>query len=111
MKVLVVFGTRPEAIKMLPLVNKLKEADGIECTVCLTGQHREMLTQVMDAFGINMKDVNTLFGQRTTRNSGKTKLSRTLPEIKIIIVSCRNKDGILLLFGSVNSNRLIAKKH
>lgn len=57
LKVLVVFGTRPEAIKMCPLVMELKKKDDIQCVVCLTGQHREMLEQVMDAFGI-MEDYN-----------------------------------------------------
>lgn len=52
MKVLTVFGTRPEAIKMCPLVLKLQDNKNIESVVCLTGQHREMLTQVMDAFGV-----------------------------------------------------------
>lgn len=52
MKVLTVFGTRPEAIKMCPLVLKLKANENIECVVCLTGQHKEMLEQVMTAFGV-----------------------------------------------------------
>ena len=52
MKVMVVFGTRPEAIKMCPLVLELKKYSDIKVVVCLTGQHREMLRQVMDAFGI-----------------------------------------------------------
>ena len=67
MKVLTVFGTRPEAIKMCPLVLKLKEEKNIECVVCLTGQHKEMLKQVMDAFEVKedynleiMKDRQTL---------------------------------------------------
>lgn len=67
MKVFVVFGTRPEAIKMCPLVLELKKHTNIECVVCLTGQHREMLKQVMDAFHIEadinldiMKDRQTL---------------------------------------------------
>ncbi len=51
-KGLLVFGTRPEAIKMCPLVLKLKENKEMNCVVCLTGQHKEMLRQVMDAFGI-----------------------------------------------------------
>lgn len=50
MKVLVVFGTRPEAIKMCPLVWELKKKRDIQCQICLTGQHKEMLKQVMDAF-------------------------------------------------------------
>lgn len=51
-KVLVVFGTRPEAIKMCPLILELQKCEQIICKVCLTGQHREMLMQVMDVFGI-----------------------------------------------------------
>ena len=52
MKTLVVFGTRPEAIKMCPLVLKLREEKSIECKVCLTGQHKEMLAQVMSSLGV-----------------------------------------------------------
>lgn len=52
MKVIAVFGTRPEAIKMCPLVLKLQKTEQINCVVCLTGQHREMLKQVMDIFKI-----------------------------------------------------------
>ena len=52
MKVMSVFGTRPEAIKMCPLVLELNWHKEIESLVCLTGQHREMLRQVMDAFQI-----------------------------------------------------------
>lgn len=52
MKVMTVFGTRPEAIKMCPLVLELKKNENIEVVVCLTGQHKEMLEQVMDAFMI-----------------------------------------------------------
>lgn len=51
-KVLVVFGTRPEAIKMAPVVKGLKRAEGFDTRVCLTGQHREMLDQVMKIFGL-----------------------------------------------------------
>ena len=52
-KVLLVFGTRPEAIKMCPLVNELKSRhDEFETVVCVTGQHREMLDQVLGVFGV-----------------------------------------------------------
>ena len=51
-KVLVVFGTRPEAIKMAPLVNALKAEQSIDCKVCVTAQHREMLDQVLNLFDI-----------------------------------------------------------
>lgn len=52
MKVLSIFGTRPEAIKMAPVVLQLQGAEGIESHVCVTGQHREMLDQVLKLFGI-----------------------------------------------------------
>lgn len=51
-KVLSIFGTRPEAIKMAPVVNALADADGIESRVCVTAQHREMLDQVLELFKI-----------------------------------------------------------
>lgn len=52
-KIMLVFGTRPEAIKMCPLVNELKTRRGVETVVCVTGQHREMLQQVLDAFSVD----------------------------------------------------------
>ena len=67
-KVMLVFGTRPEAIKMCPLVNELKNRKTLETFVCVTGQHRQMLDQVLDAFHVVpdydlsiMKDKQTLF--------------------------------------------------
>lgn len=65
---MLVFGTRPEAIKMCPLVNELKTRKNIETKVCVTGQHRQMLDQVLETFNIVpdydldiMKDKQTLF--------------------------------------------------
>ena len=67
-KVMLVFGTRPEAIKMCPLVNELKSRQNIRTIVCVTGQHRQMLDQVLDAFQVVpdydlsiMKEKQTLF--------------------------------------------------
>lgn len=67
-KVMLVFGTRPEAIKMCPLVKELKTRSGLQTLVCVTGQHREMLHQVLDAFQVTpdydldiMKSRQTLF--------------------------------------------------
>ena len=67
-KIMLVFGTRPEAIKMCPLVNELKKRKNIEAIVCVTGQHRQMLDQVLEAFSVVpdydlsiMKDKQTLF--------------------------------------------------
>ena len=51
-KVMLVFGTRPEAIKMCPLVNELKTRKELETVVCVTGQHRQMLDQVLEAFQV-----------------------------------------------------------
>lgn len=51
-KVMTIFGTRPEAIKMAPLVKELKSRKEIECIVCVTAQHRQMLDQVLDTFKI-----------------------------------------------------------
>lgn len=52
LKIMSIFGTRPEAVKMAPVVKKLGEAEGIESIVCVTAQHREMLDQVLDLFDI-----------------------------------------------------------
>jgi len=67
-KVMLVFGTRPEAIKICPLVNELKTRKNIKTIVCVTGQHRQMLDQVLEAFDVVpdydlsiMKDKQTLF--------------------------------------------------
>ena len=51
-KIMLVFGTRPEAINMCPLVNELKKREKIETIVCVTGQHRQMLDQVLDTFSV-----------------------------------------------------------
>jgi len=67
-KIMLVFGTRPEAIKMCPLVNELKRRPELETVVCVTGQHREMLDQVLEVFDVKpdydlaiMKKNQTLF--------------------------------------------------
>ena len=71
-KVMLVFGTRPEAIKMCPLVCELKKRPALETIVCVTGQHRQMLDQVLAAFGVVpdydlaiMKEKQTLFDVTT----------------------------------------------
>ncbi len=71
-KVMLVFGTRPEAIKMCPLVNTLKERTELETVVCVTGQHRQMLDMVLEAFHVTpdydlsiMKERQTLFDVTT----------------------------------------------
>lgn len=71
-KIITIFGTRPEAIKMAPLVKELERTEGIESLVCVTAQHREMLDQVLDYFEIKpdfdlniMKSKQTLTGITT----------------------------------------------
>ena len=71
-KIMLVFGTRPEAIKMCPLVRELKKRTTLETVVCVTGQHRQMLDQVLQAFGVVpdydlsiMKENQTLFDVTT----------------------------------------------
>ena len=67
-KILLVFGTRPEAIKMCPLVKELRRRESMDVLVCVTGQHRQMLDQVLETFSIVpdydlsiMKEKQTLF--------------------------------------------------
>ena len=68
-----IFGTRPEAIKMAPLVKEMEKRKNVECVVCVTAQHREMLDQVLNAFNIKPKyDLNIMqkgqtLGDITTR--------------------------------------------
>ena len=52
MRILSIFGTRPEAIKMVPLVKRLQADDDVQSIVCVTGQHQQMLQQVLDLFGV-----------------------------------------------------------
>lgn len=89
-KVIIVFGTRPEAIKMCPLVKELKSRKNLETIVCVTGQHRQMLDQVLQAFDIKpdydlsiMKDKQTLFD--VTQNI-LGKMKEVLEEVKPDIV-------------------------
>ena len=99
MKVFVVFGTRPEAIKMCPLVLKIKKEKKIECVVCLTGQHKEMLKQVMDAFEVKedynleiMKDRQTL-----------TTITTSILE-KIEPVLQKEKPDVVLVHGDTTTS-------
>ena len=89
---MLVFGTRPEAIKMCPLVNELKTRKGIETIVCVTGQHRQMLDQVLEAFQVEpdydlsiMKDRQTLFDVTTNiLNRIKAVLEEVQPDVVLV---------------------------
>ena len=91
-KVMLVFGTRPEAIKMCPLVLELKKRKGIQTVVCVTGQHRSMLQQVLDAFHVTpdydlaiMKDRQTLFDITTHVLDGmKEVLEKEKPDVVLV---------------------------
>lgn len=90
--VMLVFGTRPEAIKMCPLVNELKTRNGIRTIVCVTAQHRQMLNQVLSTFNVIpdydldiMKDRQTLFDITTNiLNSIKAVLEKAKPDIVLV---------------------------
>lgn len=91
-KIMVVFGTRPEAIKMCPLVKELKRQSAFQTLVCVTGQHRQMLDQVLNAFSVTpdydlavMKDRQTLFSVTTNiLNKMKEVLEKEKPDIVLV---------------------------
>lgn len=91
-KVMLVFGTRPEAIKMCPLVNELKTRKQLETVVCVTGQHRQMLDQVLEAFQVEpdydlsiMKARQTLFDVTTNiLNKIKEVLEKEKPNVVLV---------------------------
>ncbi len=90
--VMLVFGTRPEAIKMCPLVNELKTRKNIKTVVCVTGQHRQMLDQVLETFHVVpdydlsiMKDKQTLFDITTNiLNRIKDVLQEVKPDVCLV---------------------------
>lgn len=89
---MLVFGTRPEAIKMCPLVNELKTRKSLETVVCVTGQHKEMLTQVLETFNVVpdynlsiMKEGQTLFDITTNILHGiKEVLEKERPDVVLV---------------------------
>lgn len=90
--ILLVFGTRPEAIKMCPLVNELKSRNNLRTLVCVTGQHRQMLDQVLKTFGVVpdydlsiMKDRQTLFDVTCNiLTSIKPVLEKEKPDVVLV---------------------------
>jgi len=91
-KIMLVFGTRPEAIKMCPLVLELKKRSSIETIVCVTAQHRQMLDQVLETFGVVpdydlniMKDRQTLFDITSGVLDGiKNVLEKVKPDVVLV---------------------------
>lgn len=102
-KIMLVFGTRPEAIKMCPLVNELKKRASIQTIVCVTGQHRQMLDQVLDTFNVVpdydlsiMKQGQTLFDITTG----------ILEKIKAVLVD--SKPDVVLVHGDTSTTFVTA---
>lgn len=102
-KIMLVFGTRPEAIKMCPLVNELKKRQELKTVVCVTGQHRQMLDMVLKAFSVTpdydlsiMKDKQTLFDVTTN----------ILERIKAVLES--EKPDIVLVHGDTSTTFVTA---
>ena len=91
-KIMLIFGTRPEAIKMCPLVNELKSRNFFDIKVCVTGQHQEMLMQVLEIFHVIpdynlsvMKDRQTLFDVTTNiLNKIKFILEKEKPDLVLV---------------------------
>ncbi|MCH1941110.1 non-hydrolyzing UDP-N-acetylglucosamine 2-epimerase [Holdemania massiliensis] len=91
-KIMLVFGTRPEAIKMCPLVNELKTRENLKTVVCVTGQHRQMLDQVLETFHVVpdydlsiMKDKQTLFDITTNiLNQIGAVLDEVKPDVVLV---------------------------
>ena len=91
-KVMLVFGTRPEAIKMCPLVNELKQRKSLKTVVCVTGQHREMLKQVLQTFSVEpdydlsvMREKQTLFDITITiLEEIKAVLEKESPDVVLV---------------------------
>ena len=91
-KIMLVFGTRPEAIKMCPLIRELKKRTTLETVVCVTGQHRQMLDQVLQACEVLpdfdlaiMKENQTLFDVTTNiLNEIKAVLETARPDVVLV---------------------------
>tara|TARA_B100000242_G_C43052908_1_gene492046 strand:+ start:2652 stop:3767 length:1116 start_codon:yes stop_codon:yes gene_type:complete len=97
-KILVIFGTRPEAIKMVPVIKVLKEDDFFETSVCVTAQHREMLDQVLDLFSIVPDfDLNLM----KTKQSLSNLTSSILQKLDKVINSF--KPDLILVHGDTST--------
>ena len=80
-KVMSIFGTRPEAIKMAPLIKELEKSDQIESIVCVTAQHREMLDQVLEIFDITPDYDLDIMQQKQTITGITTRALQGLEEV------------------------------
>ena len=97
-KVMTVFGTRPEAIKMAPLVNELKSRKEIECIVCVTAQHRQMLDQVLNVFKIAPDYDLDIMKQGQTLSDITSRALKGLEEVIL-----KEKPNIVLVHGDTTT--------
>lgn len=97
-KVMLVFGTRPEAIKMCPLVNELKRRKNIQTVVCVTGQHRTMLDQVLETFHVVPEyDLNIMKPGQTLFDITEEILQKIRPVLQ------KEKPDVVLVHGDTSS--------
>ena len=102
-KVLLIFGTRPEAIKMAPVFHALKALPDLSVEVCATGQHREMLDQVIDLFDINIdKDLNVM----TKEQDLFSLTSKLLMELRSPLTE--NRPDCILVHGDTTTSMAAA---
>lgn len=98
-KVLSIFGTRPEAIKMAPLIKKLEENKDIANIVCVTAQHREMLDQVLEVFDIKPDYDLNIMKQGQTLSDITTRALLGLNEVLL-----KEKPNIVLVHGDTTTS-------
>ena len=102
-KIMLVFGTRPEAIKMCPLVNELKRRDEVRTVVCVTGQHRQMLDMVLSAFGVEPDHDLSIMKERQTLFDVTTNI---LERIKAVLE--QEKPDVVLVHGDTSTTFVTA---
>jgi len=102
-KILIVFGTRPEAIKMAPLVKELYGESGFDTKVCVTAQHREMLDQVLDFFSIQPDyDLNLMKANQTLNQLS----ARILTAIDVVLIDF--EPDLVLVHGDTSTSSMVA---
>lgn len=97
-KIITIFGTRPEAIKMAPLVKELEKREGIDSKVCVTAQHREMLDQVLQLFDITPDFDLNIMKTKQTLTGITNKVLEGLEEIFI-----KEKPDMILVHGDTTT--------
>ena len=98
MKVMLCFGTRPEAIKMCPLVNELKKYEQFQVVVCVTGQHRQMLDQVLRAFQVEPDYDLAIMREKQSLFDVTANILNTIREVLI-----REKPDVVLVHGDTTT--------